>query len=97
MEVQTYGNCFTWKGPLILGYDRIFKKLDRGLCNIEWRQRFQDAGIKVLLRLECSDHNPLLLFLQEERGSGMERPFRFEAAWMLRDNFVPILKENWLV
>ncbi|XP_028807704.1 uncharacterized protein LOC114762398 [Neltuma alba] len=95
MEIQSYGNNFTWKGPLIPGFDRIFEKLDRGLCSIEWRQLFQEAGIKVLPRLGCSDHNPLLLYLKEERRSRGERPFRFEAAWMMHSNFTPMLRENW--
>lgn len=37
MDVQSYGQRFTWRGPLIPGYESIFERLDRDLCNANWR------------------------------------------------------------
>ncbi|MCH91665.1 RNA-directed DNA polymerase (Reverse transcriptase), partial [Trifolium medium] len=42
MEVTTVGTKFTWRGPQWNGRDRVFKKLDRVLCNVSWRLRYHE-------------------------------------------------------
>ncbi|MCH90293.1 endonuclease/exonuclease/phosphatase family protein [Trifolium medium] len=37
MDVGSVGARFTWMGPLYQGQSRIFERLDRALCNDEWR------------------------------------------------------------
>ncbi|XP_028807543.1 uncharacterized protein LOC114762247 [Neltuma alba] len=95
MDVGTWGNRFTWKGLILQGYERSFERLDRGMCNVNWRCSFLNAMIKVLTRIGCSDHNPLLLCLGERNKPSGERPFRFEAAWLLHNNFEEMLQKNW--
>lgn len=48
MDLGSIGSRFTWRGPQWQGYDRIFKRLDRALCNVEWRLRFSDAFVSTL-------------------------------------------------
>ena len=53
------GPQFTWargRNPK----SRQCARLDRGLCNDQWRMRFQEAGVRHLLMHE-SDHCPLLI------------------------------------
>lgn len=65
LEIGAWGNHFTWKGPLIPGYERVFERHDRGLCNDILRCHFQEAIIKNLVQLDYSDHCPMLLCLKE--------------------------------
>lgn len=70
------------------------KKLDRGLANLQWRMIFPDAFIEVLCRLH-SDHNPLLLRLgglPKKRGP---RPFKFEAAWIVHNDYQEAVQDAW--
>ncbi|GAU39340.1 hypothetical protein TSUD_60910 [Trifolium subterraneum] len=95
MEVTTAGTKFTWRGPQWNGRDRVFKKLDRVLCNVSWRLKFHQGFAKVLPRLQ-SDHHPIIIILDGETNMGRNRPFRYEAAWATHDNFRQLLQENWI-
>jgi hypothetical protein len=95
MEVTTAGTKFTWRGPQWNGRDRVFKKLDRVLCNVSWRLRFQEGFAKVLPRVQ-SDHHPIIVIHDGETNAGTNRPFRFEAAWATHENFRQLLQENWI-
>jgi len=79
MEVTTWGIKFTWRGPQWNGRDRVFKKLDRVLCNVSWRLRYHEGFAKVLPRVQ-SDHHPIILLTEGEPNVGRNRPFKFEAA-----------------
>lgn len=73
---------------------RLYRKLDRALCNKEWRNYLSEAVVKVGTRVQ-SDHHLLLISLTSARGKGMARPFRFEAAWLKYISFRNMLKEKW--
>lgn len=60
MDLGFIGFIFTWKGPQWVGLDRVFKRLDRALCNASWRLRFEEATVSVLPRVN-SDHHLLLI------------------------------------
>lgn len=73
--------------PHLSGHREVAKKLDRGLATKEWKDAFPEAFIEVLCRLH-SDHNTVLVRcggVPQVRGP---RPFRFEAAWILHDNYL---------
>jgi hypothetical protein len=95
MEVTTAGTKFTWRGPQWNGRDRVLKKLDRVLCNVSWRLRFQEGFAKVLPRVQ-SDHHPIIVIHDGETNAGTNRPFRYEAAWATHENFRQLLQENWI-
>ncbi|CAJ2654248.1 unnamed protein product [Trifolium pratense] len=77
LEVTTAGTRFTWRGPKWNGRDRVFKKLDRVLCNVDWRLKYHEGFAKVLPRVQ-SDHHPILVLLKGETTTNRNRPFRFE-------------------
>ncbi|KAF7834768.1 ribonuclease H [Senna tora] len=55
---------------------------------------FPEASIKNLTKM-YSDHRSLLVNLYGTISRGRNRPFRFEAAWMLHRDFVDFVKESW--
>jgi len=95
MEVTTWGTKFTWRGPQWNGRDKVFKKLDRVLCNVSWRLRYHEGFAKVLSRMHFN-HHPIILLTEGETNIGRNRSFRFEAAWTTHENFHHFLKDNWV-
>ena len=71
------------------------KRLVWTLCNLEWREKFQEGCVPHLLQAG-SDHSPLLIatggFTRAERSS---KPFRFLAAWATHDQFETVVKDTW--
>ena len=53
------GPRFTWTRG-VSTQTRKEARLDRALCNMEWRERFQEGSVRHLLRAG-SDHSPLLI------------------------------------
>jgi len=88
------GPQFTWARGRSLATRRE-ARLDRALCNIEWRLKFPNGAVRHLLQA-CSDHSPLLIstrgFPRTERAL---RPFRFQAAWLSHEQFDKVVEENW--
>ena len=70
---------------------RKYARVDRGLCNLAWRERFEEAGVRHLIQHQ-SDHCPLLIspFGFTNLASG-PKPFRFQAAWISHDQFAHFL------
>lgn len=89
IDIGFNGDMFTWAR----GGTR--KGLDRGLCNLDWRIRFEDSEITHLPEIK-SDHTPLLLnFDYRRRDNRGRRPFRFEAVWLTHPNFNQLMVDNW--
>lgn len=83
LDLGANGPLFTWKGPLYHGGQRIYERLDRSLSNEEWRLEFHEATVKVLARVDISDHHPLMITLNADRYVQRPRQFRFESAWVV--------------
>lgn len=79
IDLRTEGSHFTWRSPVISYANRLYKKLDRVLCNGAWQKCFGEVVIKIGPRTQ-SDHNPLLIDTKPLQKRVGERPFRFEAA-----------------
>ncbi|XVF19711.1 hypothetical protein REPUB_Repub11eG0134300 [Reevesia pubescens] len=74
----------------------IKKRLDRALCNVKWRQTFEEALMLNLPRL-YGDHCPLLLrFHDQARISTRLRPFRFEMSWLTHADFDNFMQQTWM-
>jgi len=88
------GPPFTWSRGLN-PETKKYARLDRGLCNQDWRLLFEDAGVHHLLQNQ-SDHCPILIapygFVPLKQTI---RPFKFQAAWLTHDNFTEFLKDTW--
>ncbi|KAI9109580.1 hypothetical protein K1719_019634 [Acacia pycnantha] len=61
IDMDASGPFFTWKGPKWEGLERIFKRLDRCLCNVRWIEKFVEAEIRVIPKI------------QKKRIKGIER------------------------
>lgn len=61
MDVESKGCIYTWANNRE-GGDLVKKRLDRVLCNIDWRVTFPNADVLALPNIG-SDHNPLLISL----------------------------------
>ncbi|RYQ81303.1 hypothetical protein Ahy_Scaffold1g107268 [Arachis hypogaea] len=74
--------------------ERVFKRLDRGLANAEWRRRYMNARVDILPRVN-SDHHPLLVNLTPGMRLLGERPFRFEVMWKTHPSFNEFIEKTW--
>lgn len=60
IDMPSEGPRFTWRGPIYHPAARLYKRLDRSLCNASWRTEFSEAVVTVGPRTH-SDHHPLLI------------------------------------
>jgi hypothetical protein len=96
IDLGAIGPKFTWRGPVFHGGQRIFERLDRALCNDHWRLKFPDGVVKVLTRLDYSDHHPILISPLHVPHLVAERQFHFESAWLLEDKYDNMLQQSWI-
>ena len=94
IEVEFAGPAHTWaRGNSV--HTRRSARLDRALCNAEWGLQFENAKVKHLPALQ-SDHCPLLI---SSNGfaplEALNKPFRFQAAWMTHSNFTDFIQGKW--
>lgn len=88
VDMGFVGPNFTWfRGT-------ISERLDRGLCNIQWRLTFPESFVRHLPRTK-SDHRPILLATHPPKSTGSIRPFRFQAAWLTHPDFSNFFKHSW--
>ena len=86
------GNKFTWSNRRG-GKGSIKERLDRGICNSEWRLLFPKAVILHLGAIN-SDHCPLLLD-SNPTDYLMPRLFRFVAAWLRDPRCFEVIRLAW--
>ncbi|KAI8574007.1 hypothetical protein RHMOL_Rhmol01G0320300 [Rhododendron molle] len=88
------GPKFTWNNGR-KGMANVQKRLDRALCNEEWRNLFPEGMVQTLLRT-YSDHSPILIHVfGKNRFNPIRRPFRMEAAWFTNPSFEHIVANAW--
>lgn len=76
VDMGSSGNKFTWNNGR-QGLANVQKRLDRGLCNEEWRALFPEGMIQILPRT-YSDHSPMVLHvLGKHTNHFIPRPFQF--------------------
>lgn len=69
--------------------------MDRAICYDEWRRLLPDATVRHPIHAH-SDHCPLLVALHGvELAKLGEKPFKFQAAWLLHADFENMLKRKW--
>lgn len=94
MDLDFLGPQFTWNMG-VSSDNFVGARLDRGICNMEWRMSFPDASVLHLPRAH-SDHYPILLNTSRENEShGRFKRFYFQSAWFLHDTFSQWFAENW--
>ncbi|KAL7237498.1 hypothetical protein ACSBR2_003739 [Camellia fascicularis] len=95
IDLGSSGPRMTWTNNR-QGLANTMERLDRAMCNAEWKTMFPEATVKVLPRT-YSDHSPLVVFTQGMHLLNLlNRPFRFEAAWMSHPGLIDVIKSAWL-
>lgn len=94
MDLGAVGHRCTWRGSRKNGV-RIFRRLDRGVCNDLWRLAFPDVVVKVHTRVDFSDHHPISINMAGLHRAGRRRPFQFERAWQAHQSFNEIIGTCW--
>ncbi|CAN1136858.1 Transposon TX1 uncharacterized 149 kDa protein [Linum perenne] len=92
MDMGFTGQRNTWTN-FQLGEDNIKERLDRGLCTVEWRNRFEKA-ILYHEPMIGSDHSPLRMEPRGERRMA-QTPFRFDMRWTEYPKCDGIILNNW--
>ncbi|KAI5405563.1 hypothetical protein KIW84_052374 [Lathyrus oleraceus] len=95
MDLGLIGYKYNWRGPISHGGLRIYERLDRMLSNDQWRLQFPDAQVKVLTRLDFSDHLPLLVSLTDNTSRNFPNYFKFESAWVLEETYNYMVNSSW--
>lgn len=94
VQVSTIGTKFTQRGPKRDTRNRVFKKLDRVMCNVKCRLQYHQGFANVLPRIE-SGHHPIIVLVNGKPRKHGERPFRFVAAWTTHPNSSNLIHDNW--
>jgi hypothetical protein len=95
IDIGFVGAKYTWRGPVYHGGQRIFERLDRAFGNEQWRLEFPDGYVKILPRLEFSDHHPLLICPIDGSHLAAPKQFRFESAWLMDGSYARMLDTVW--
>ncbi|XP_026448958.1 uncharacterized protein LOC113349241 isoform X2 [Papaver somniferum] len=86
------GPAFTWSNNAVQSTP-IFERLDRVVCNTEWRLLSPDAAVLHLPRID-SDHAPIIL--NTMRKPPKRRPnYKFEFYWTDHPQFNDIIEDKW--
>lgn len=73
----------------------IMERIDMVLSNVGWSNKFPEARVVHLCKMS-SDHNPLLLQLQDTtRTLNISRQFKFLTCWLEHEDFRSFLATNW--
>lgn len=94
MDMGSTGMFFTWTKK-VNGVIKITKHLDRTLADCEWRNRFPEAFVENLIRHHF-DHHPMLMTCKGEIPQKINRPFRFQAAWLTHKQFPWVVHNAWI-
>ena len=92
IDIQFLGPSFTWSNKRS-GIANIRERLDRSICDQDWRCMFPKVGVRHLVA-PCSDHNPILLDTHLE-NQNLKRPFRFEAMWIRDESSSQVVEGAW--
>ena len=90
-EIVMSGCQFTWAGP---GDNPIFEKLDIVLVSTDWVDKFPLSIVEPRDR-DISDHTPLILNTGASTHHSVQRPFKFERGWLIRDGFYDMVVSVW--
>lgn len=70
------------------------ERLDRVYSNDEWLQAFVNVTITHLPKIH-SDHDPVLINLNNRINFSNDRPFRIETYWCSYPDFNRIVSSSW--
>ena len=88
-DLYLHGRRYTWSNEQRAA---TMVKLDRVLFDQEWDEAFPNCMLQAISS-EFSDHCPILL--SSDAGFKPVRRFRFENAWVARDDFREVVQTAW--
>ncbi|KAF7834622.1 TMV resistance protein N-like [Senna tora] len=88
------GSKFTWNNKQ-LNDDHVKERIDRAMCNVAFREKFQNAQV-VHLDTIGSDHCPLVVHF-DLMDSKTPWSFKFEQMWLAHPDFHLVVREAWEV
>lgn len=89
-DIYLEGYSFTWfksKGS----ESAVEERLDRAMVTEDWLQLFPDAHLHNLLA-PISDHNLILLTLEDSVVHKFQYSFKFENAWLVEPSLVDVVR-----
>ena len=89
-ELVLSGRSFTWSNNQA---DPLFELLDRVLVSPEWELEYPLVSVRTLVR-GVSDHAALLLDVGNIPVT-VNKPFKFELSWFLREDLEYVVKKVW--
>ncbi|XVF74117.1 hypothetical protein PTKIN_Ptkin13bG0034500 [Pterospermum kingtungense] len=93
LDMGFVGSRFTWSRGLSSSTLKA-ARLDRALCNVEWRNRFSNVFVVHAPRVK-SDHNPLIIKCYGGETNTRGSNFKFQAAWFTHKDFYRLVKSTW--
>ncbi|XP_030933437.1 uncharacterized protein LOC115959237 [Quercus lobata] len=94
-DLDFVGEPFTWnnKRPRL---DNTKERLDRVVVDTGWRNKFQGSLVTHLFS-HAYDHRPIILHARTALRCCGKRTnsFRFEEAWLMRDDCEHVIHEAW--
>ncbi|KAL7226194.1 hypothetical protein ACSBR1_021345 [Camellia fascicularis] len=94
MDLGCAGPRLTWSNNR-KGWANTMVRLDRAMCNTEWRTTFPDGAVRNLPRT-YSDHSPMMVFTQGKSPFlSICKPFKFLAAWITHKDFKKVVDGCW--
>lgn len=97
LDIGFDGVPFTWTNRQTKnkGETLVKERLDRAICNDNWRTLFPCAKTLNLPIIRCkSDHGAIIVRLTPDHTSG-PKPFHFQSMWVERPDCRPIIKNAW--
>lgn len=93
LDIGFSGNPFTWSHGVSLEMRRA-TRLDMVSCCDEWRRMFPSSSVRYLSH-SYSDHCLFLLNLNRKKSERLgERLFKFQASWLLHNQFFRWMEEQ---
>ncbi|KAK2635480.1 hypothetical protein Ddye_030272 [Dipteronia dyeriana] len=92
------GSTYTWSNKRE-GYEMVYERLNRCVCNYQWRDIFTGATVSHL-EFWKSDHCPIMLdstpyrALFTRTSLGHRRRFHFEECWARSEGYVNIVRKS---
>ncbi|KAK3218141.1 hypothetical protein Dsin_012111 [Dipteronia sinensis] len=94
LDIGFVGQKFTWMTRKGI-FEKIWERLDRALCSMEWTTLFVEGFVRYLPRTS-SDHCPIMLILHISHvPRNPFKPFRFEAMRMKHEDFGDLVLLMW--
>lgn len=87
------GQQFTWKSNWETAAGHIFERLDRGVADMCWLEKWPNTTVSHCTRVG-SDHNPIIVDIDPIIMRN-PRNFKFDANWAKEDECRKIIEESW--